>query len=184
MNKLLLVDDEIHVISALTRALFDEPYEIFTAESGEEGLEVLAKHPDIKVIVSDERMPGIGGAEFLARVKETSPQIIRMMLTGHASLESTVKAVNRGEIYRFFTKPWDDSELLIALSQAVERYDLEAENRRLLLTVKKQSAELRELEKHFPGITDTGRDATGTYVLPEMSDEEAQEIIAACCNQK
>lgn len=182
MNKILLVDDESHVLSSLVRALFDEPYEILTAESGEMGLEVLAQDQEIKVIISDERMPGMGGAEFLARVKENSPQVIRIMLTGHASLESTMKAVNRGEIYRFFTKPWNDADLLLALHSAVEKFDLEEENRRLLRTIKRQSGELRELERRFPGITDTGKDATGSYLLPELSDEEVQQIIADCCN--
>lgn len=183
-NKILLVDDEGHVLSSLVRALFDEPYDIMTAESGECGLEILLQNPDIKVIVSDERMPGMGGAEFLARVKEQSPQIVRIMLTGHASIESTMKAVNSGEIYRFFTKPWVDHDLIMALRLAVEKHDLEEENRRLLLTVKRQSQDLRELEARFPGITDSGRDSSGSYVLPEMSDEEVQKIIAACCGGK
>jgi DNA-binding NtrC family response regulator len=183
-NIILLVDDENHVLSSLERALFDEPYEIMTAESGERGLELLAERPGIKVIISDERMPGMGGAEFLACVKETFPQIIRIMLTGHASLESTMKAVNRGEIYRFFTKPWDDADLVLALRSAVEKFDLEEENRRLLKTVKRQSGELRELENRFPGITAKGKDASGSYLLPELSDSEVQEIIAACCKEE
>lgn len=180
-NKILLVDDEIHVISSLARALFAEPFEILTAESGESGLEVLEQNQGIKVIVSDERMPGMGGAEFLARVKEISPQIVRIMLTGHASLESTIKAVNRGEIFRFFTKPWDNADLIHALHSAVEKFDLEEENRRLLRTVKRQSQEIVEMEKRFPGLTDTIRDSSGAYVLPEMSDDEVQKIIASCC---
>lgn len=182
-NKILLVDDENHVLSSLVRAFFDQPYQILTAVSGESGLEILAQNPGIKVIVSDERMPGMGGAEFLARVKESSPQIVRILLTGHASIESTMKAVNSGEIYRFFTKPWDDADLILALRLAVEKYDLEEENRRLLLTVKRQSQELRELEGRFPGITDTERDASGSYTLPEMSDEEVQQIIATYCEK-
>lgn len=180
-NKILLVDDESHVLSSLVRALFDEPYDILTAENGESGLVVLEKNPEIKVIISDERMPGMGGAEFLARVKDSAPQIIRIMLTGHASLESTMKAVNTGEIYRFFTKPWEDSDLIIALRLAVEKFDLEEENRRLLRTVKRQSQELRDLEERFPGISETRKDASGSYLLPEMSDEEAQKIIADYC---
>lgn len=182
-HSILLVDDEPNVLSALKRALMDEPYQILTATSGEEGLTCLQDHP-VTVVLSDERMPGIGGAEFLAQVKEKYPATIRMMLTGHASLESTMKAVNSGEIYRFFTKPWTDTDLILALRSAVEKHDLEEENRRLLKTVVRQSQELRDLEKKFPGITESEKDAMGRYVLPEISEEEVRQIVAGYCDDK
>lgn len=177
---ILLVDDEPNVISALERALMDEPYTIYSAESGEKGLELLGR-TKVKVIVSDERMPGMGGAEFLSRVKELHPLVVRIMLTGQASIESTMKAVNKGEIYRFLIKPWDDAELILSLRSAVEKYDMEEENRRLLRTVKRQSQEMKMLEKRFPGISDIRRDDSGTFVLPDISDEEMKRIIAECC---
>ncbi|HEX2770425.1 MAG TPA: response regulator [Geobacteraceae bacterium] len=179
---ILLVDDEPNVISALERALLDEPYTIYNAESGEEGLERLSQ-VKVKVIVSDERMPGMGGAEFLSRVKELHPQVVRIMLTGQASVESTMKAVNKGEIYRFLIKPWDDSELILSLRSAVEKYDMEEENRRLLRTVKRQSQEIRMLEKRFPGISAMHKDDSGTFILPDISDDELEKIIAAYCEE-
>jgi DNA-binding NtrC family response regulator len=127
---------------ALERALIDEPYTIICAGNGEESLEQMSR-AKVKVIVFDERMPGMWGAEFLSRVKDLYPQVVRIMLTGHASVESTMKAVNRGKIYRFFIKPWDDTDLILSLRSAVEKYDLEEENRRLLRTVKRQSHELK-----------------------------------------
>jgi two-component system probable response regulator PhcQ len=179
---ILLVDDEPNVISALERALLDEPYTIYGAESGEKGLELLSR-TKVKVIVSDERMPGMGGAEFLSRVKELHPQIVRIMLTGQASVESTMKAVNKGEIYRFLIKPWDDTELILSLRSAVERYDMEEENRRLLRTVKRQSRELKKLEERFPGISDMHRDNSGSFILPDISDDDVEKIIAECCEE-
>ncbi len=179
---ILLVDDEPNVLSALQRALMDEPYEILTATSGELGLEAL-EHKQVRVIVSDERMPGMGGAEFLSQVKERYPAIIRIMLTGHASIESTMKAVNSGEIYRFFTKPWNDAEIVLALRSAVEKYELEEENRRLLKTVVRQSQELKDMERRFPGITEVERDATGCFVMPELSEDEIAQIIATYCDE-
>ena len=179
---ILLVDDETNVLSALERALIDEPYTIYCAGNGEEGLEQLSR-AKVKVIVSDERMPGMGGAEFLSRVKDLYPQVVRIMLTGHASVESTMKAVNRGEIYRFFIKPWDDTDLILSLRSAVEKYDLEEENRRLLRTVKRQSHELKMLEDRFPGISAMNRDESGRFILPEISDEEVEKIIAAYCKE-
>lgn len=175
-SRVLLVDDEANVLSAIKRALMDEPYEIVTAGSGEEALRIMAAER-FKVVVSDERMPGLSGADFLSRVCEQYPQTVRIMLTGHASVESTMKAVNRGEIYRFFTKPWNDHELIMALRSAVEKFDLEAERRRLLATVRSQASELRGLEQRYPGITRVEKDEQGTVLLPEVSDEEIELII-------
>ncbi len=181
-HNILLVDDEPNVISALERALMDEPFTIFSAGSGEKALELLS-HTRVKVIVSDERMPGMGGAEFLSTVKEIYPQAVRIMLTGQASVESTMKAVNSGEIYRFLIKPWDDMEIILALRSAVEKYDMEEENLRLLRTVKRQSQEIRMLEERYPGITSLRKDASGSFILPEITDDEVERIIAECCDE-
>jgi DNA-binding NtrC family response regulator len=102
------------------------------------------------------------------------------MLTGHATLEAAMKAVNEGEIYRFFAKPWDDQSLKFAIRSAIEKYDLEAENRRLLETVKQQSLEIKVLEKRFPGISRVEKDSSGVLVLPDISDAEIASMLAEC----
>jgi DNA-binding NtrC family response regulator len=181
-NRVLLIDDEANVLAALKRALMEEPYEVLTATSGDEALRIMATQC-FKVVVSDERMPGISGAEFLAKVREQYPATIRILLTGHASVESTMKAVNSGEIYRFFTKPWNDHELILALRSAIEKFDLEAERRRLLATVKSQASELRGLEQRYPGITCVEKDDLGAVLLPEISDEEIESIIRTCSRE-
>lgn len=181
-SRVLLVDDEVNVLAAIKRALMDEPYTISTAESGEEALRVLAAER-FKVVVSDERMPGMGGAEFLSLVRERYPETVRIMLTGHASVESTMKAVNRGEIYRFFTKPWNDHELIMALRSAIEKFDLESERRRLLATVKSQASELRGLELRYPGITRVEKNERGTVLLPDISDDEIERIVRECSRE-
>ncbi|HEY6871885.1 MAG TPA: response regulator [Geobacteraceae bacterium] len=177
-SSILLVDDEPNVAMALTRALLDEPYGISTAGGGEEALRSLAAQR-FKVVISDERMPGMAGAEFLSIVRERFPEMVRIMLTGHASLEATMKAVNNGEIYRFFTKPWNDTELKLAIRSAIEKYDLEAENRRLLRTVRKQASELCALEQRYPGISRMVKDEKGAVVLPDMPDAEIARLIEA-----
>ena len=91
-----------------------------------------------------------------------------------------MRAVNEGEIYRFFTKPWDDTQLRFALLSAVEKYDLEAENRRLLATIKEQAMEIKVLEKRYPGITRVEKDSRGAFVLPDISDDEMARLIAEC----
>ncbi|NJD39302.1 MAG: response regulator [Geobacter sp.] len=124
MNTVLLVDDEEHVLSALRRVLADEPYEVLCAASGDEALNLLDSTP-CKVVVTDERMIGMQGSDLLIRIKERYPHTKRILLTGQATVEALRKAVNQGEIYRFYTKPWDDEELKAAIRSAIERYDLE-----------------------------------------------------------
>ncbi len=178
-DAILMVDDEPHVISSLKRALIDDSYDIHTALSGAEGLDILKKHP-IKVVISDERMPEMNGAEFLSRVKIKYPDTIRMLLTGHTDLDAAIRAVNDGEIYRFFTKPWDDHELKLTILSALERYNLEEENRRLLKMVRRQAVDLKLLEKRFPSITELNRDENGTIILPDISPDEFSQIVARC----
>lgn len=178
-HSILLVDDEPGVISSIKRSLLDEGYEIYSANSGVEGLTVLKEH-DITLVISDEKMPGMSGSEFLSAVKKLFPDTIRIMLTGHASLQAAMNAVNNGEIYRFFSKPWNEIEIKLAIRSAIEKYELEAENRELLKTVARQSGEIKEIEKLYPGITSMKRDTEGNLIIPESSDtdEELSDIVA------
>ena len=177
ISNILVVDDELSVIKALTRSFLDDPYKVYSAISATEGLSVLAK-VEIKVVISDEGMPGMSGADFLAKVKVRFPAVVRIMLTGHASLDAAIKAINRGEIYRFFTKPWDDFEVRFAVKSAVEKYDLEVENRRLLDIVKKQALNMKLLEKEFPGITQLEYDEKGRIIIQDVPDAEIARIVA------
>jgi two-component system probable response regulator PhcQ len=178
-SAILLVDDERSVVSSLKRALMDEPYNIFAANSGVEGLSIL-KENRIKIVISDERMPGMSGSEFLSAVKKLFPDTIRIMLTGHASIQAAMNAVNNGEIYRFFSKPWNEIDLKLAIRSAIEKYDLEEENKGLLKTVKRQACELHQLEKSYPGITSMQKDTEGNLVLSEISvsDEDLSDIVS------
>lgn len=107
---LLLVDDEENVIAALKRVFRRSGYRILTAGSGQEGLDLLAGN-DVDVIISDQRMPKMDGTEFLVRAKRAFPESIRIMLSGYTEMQSIVDAINRGSIYKFLTKPWEDEQL-------------------------------------------------------------------------
>ena len=114
---LMLVDDERNILSSLTRLLRREGYHILTAESPAEAFRKLAVEP-AQVIISDQRMPEMSGTEFLSRVRQLYPDTIRMVLTGYTDLESVTGAINRGAIYKFLTKPWDDDSLREQIREA------------------------------------------------------------------
>jgi len=120
---LLVVDDEIGITNALKRTLRREGYRVLTAGSALEGLELLATH-EVQVILSDQRMPQMNGSEFLSRVRELYPDTIRIVLSGYTDLETITDAINRGAIYKFLTKPWDDDLLREQLREAFRHQEL------------------------------------------------------------
>lgn len=148
-HTILLVDDEPHIIAALKRVLQDLPVTILSAFDGRKGLEILRDNT-VHVVISDERMPQMTGSDFLALVNEQYPSTIRMMLTGHATIEAAMHAVNSGAIYRFFLKPWNDLEVVLAVKSACDLYDVEEENRILLRMLRIHQHHLRNLELRFP----------------------------------
>ena len=115
---ILCVDDEPHVLRAL-QWLLQKEFEVHTASSAGEGLKMLARH-DFDVVLSDQRMPGVTGVEFLHEVRKTSPRAMRILLTGYSDLEAMVRSVNESEVYRFVTKPWDIRELPRLIGEAVQ----------------------------------------------------------------
>lgn len=151
-NKILLVDDEPSVLNSLERVFADEDYVIFTANDAVKALEIIDQEK-IKVIISDERMPGMKGSQLLSLIALQHPEVVRITLTGHASIDAAMKAVNQGEIFRFMLKPWDNFELLMAVRMGIEKYDIEMKNRKLLAQLRTQELQLERAERISPGIT-------------------------------
>lgn len=176
---ILIVDDEPVVLTALVRMLAHEDYAIITAPGGAEGLELLSQQK-VQLVLSDEKMPGMSGTEFLAQVRRRHPAAVRIMLTGKPSIDAAMQAVNRGEIYRFFTKPWDQEQLIVSIRHGLEKYEIEEENRMLLRTIKKQKTELELLEKQHPGITKVIRDADNAIIAEDISPAELTELKQWC----
>jgi DNA-binding NtrC family response regulator len=143
-----------------------------------DALELLASEP-VDVVVSDERMPGMSGSEFLGLVRRKYPQTVRIILTGHASLEAAIRSINEGEIYRFFTKPCNIFDLAITIRHALQHLELVRENGRLLRTVKRQSAFIEQLERDYPGITLVKRGNKGEILLNEEVGE-LQNLLSEC----
>lgn len=174
-SKILFVDDESHVTSALQRALRREPYEIFSANSAAAGLETLAQH-DISVVVSDEQMPGMSGSEFLAEVRRKYPNTIRMILTGQASIEAAIRAINEGEVYRFFTKPCNAVELKVTIRRAIQHKRLIEQTRKLLHEYQRQAAVIEELERNSTGITKLRTDDEGAILVDDI-EANLEELL-------
>jgi diguanylate cyclase (GGDEF)-like protein/PAS domain S-box-containing protein len=118
---LLIVDDDVNVLASLHRLFRRDGYQILTAASPTEAFELLALHA-VQVIVCDQRMPAMSGTEFLSKVKEMYPETIRIILSGYTGLEAVLDAINRGAIYRFYTKPWDDTQLRDNIRLAFHHY--------------------------------------------------------------
>jgi response regulator RpfG family c-di-GMP phosphodiesterase len=143
-STLLFVDDEPGILSSLRRLFRPHGYRILIAESGQAGLDILEKEV-VDLVISDMRMPEMDGATFLKAVRGRWPGVMRILLTGYADITSTVSAINEGEIYRYISKPWDDSEIIIVVRDALVRQQLERENRRLTELTLRQNDELKTL---------------------------------------
>jgi len=126
---ILVVDDEEQVRTALASLLEREGYTVITAEGPTEGLEILRQQA-IKLVISDHNMPDMSGIEFFRLIRERHPHICRIMLTGDPERETIIRAVNEGEVYRFLSKPWNNTMIRVTVYFAFEAIQLEEENRR------------------------------------------------------
>lgn len=142
--RVLFVDDEENILGSLKRLMMDEEFEVLTADSGEKALKVLDNAEDVALIVSDQRMPGMTGADFLAQARVIAPEALRIMLTGYADINATIDAINKGGAYRYISKPWNDDEFLHTIRDGVQKYRLLRENTRLTEIVNRQNEELKE----------------------------------------
>ncbi len=141
---MLCVDDEPNILSSLRRMLSLEGFEVFTADSGAQALELLAKDT-VNVIISDMQMPGMHGVELLEKVRQQWPHTMRLMLTGASDMSGAIEAINQGAIYRYIAKPWNDEELLSTIRAAIAFGTLANEHDRLEALTIAQKASLNEM---------------------------------------
>lgn len=142
--KILFVDDEQYVLKSLRRLFDDDDYTILTASSGQEGIEILEKESP-QIIVSDYRMPSMNGIDFLRKAYIRKPDAVRIVLSGYADTAVVIEAINEGRIYKLIPKPWNDDELKIAISNAIDRYLLHKRNVELTEELKYNNEELTRL---------------------------------------
>ncbi|MCX7192479.1 MAG: response regulator [Proteobacteria bacterium] len=141
---ILLVDDEENITSALTRLLRRDGYNILRANSGKAGLELLEKN-QVGVIISDQRMPEMTGTEFLTKVRALYPDTVRIVLSGYTELNSVTEAINRGAVYKFLTKPWEEELLRANVEEAFQRHEMKIENARLTHALQLANDELNNI---------------------------------------
>ena len=169
-HTILIVDDEEMILNSICRVLRNENYRILTANNGQKALSLL-KDYDVHLVVSDQRMPGMNGIDFLKHIKKDYPQILTIMLTGNAEIEIAMNAINEAGVYKFILKPWDDYNLKVTIRRALETLELIQQRDSLLEEVKTRDAILQSLEKQHPGISKVERDENGYIILDPDSPE-------------
>lgn len=177
---IMLVDDEENILRALQRLLMDEDFDIETATSGEAALEKLQTLENVGLIVSDQRMPGMSGAEFLGRSRELFPHAQRILLTGYSDINATIEAINKGGAGRYLSKPWDEDELIHVIRDSVELYRQGVEKRRLNEIINQQKEELEEwndgLKKRLLQTTATIREQN--QAIKKLDENTPVELLS------
>jgi DNA-binding NtrC family response regulator len=141
----LYVDDEINNLNSF-KAAFRRDFEIFVAQSARDGRKILDTN-EIGVIITDQRMPGMTGIEFLESILSVYPDTIRILLTGFSDMNAVMDAINRGQVYKYLVKPWQNEELRLYIQNALEIYNLRKENKELAYKLQVANIELERLNK-------------------------------------
>lgn len=144
---ILYVDDEPNNLTSFV-ATFRRYYNIFTAESAKEGIEILKRNP-IQLIITDQRMPEMTGVQFLEAVIPDFPDAIRLILTGFSDVDAIIKAINTGRVYKYISKPWNESELKLTIDIALKTYYLEQENKSLIGKLSEEIAQQQKVMNLF-----------------------------------
>ncbi len=172
-HTILCVDDEKNILHSLRRLLRKEGYNLLTATDAFKGLEIL-KEEKVDLVICDQRMPDMGGTEFLAKVKEEYPDIVRVILTGYTDVDSITESVNKGHIYKFLLKPWNDLNLKQEINQCLEQYELLQTNKNLQERIIKQNDELKDINENLENIV---KERTSDLVIKNRALDISRAIL-------
>ncbi|MEA2060792.1 MAG: response regulator [Thermodesulfobacteriota bacterium] len=177
-HRVLVVDDEEAVGKAIGRLLKRAGTDFVYARSAQDALETIksAESP-FSVILSDQRMPGMKGSEFLEKTRELSPDTIRFLLTGHSDVKALSEAVNKGAIQRYISKPWDNRVLLDMVRSGLDQFELIQENKRLFELAREQKKQLYQLNCDLKDSTARHKQALA-LLDKEISDLNRQSTEA------
>lgn len=170
--RLLIVDDEENILSSLKRIFRTEPFETHFAGSAKEALEIMGQ-TDIQVLLTDNKMPNITGLQLVKEVKGRYPDCIRMVFSGESDMDSVVRAVNEGEVYRFIVKPWNDAELKTSVNLALAHWKLNHDLNALRVESNKARKLLSYILKNYPKIWDEAQEA----ITHDPQAEQQQTLI-------
>jgi len=173
----LCVDDEEENLRSLERILRRE-FNILSASSARAALDRLAQS-DVQLIISDQRMPEMTGVEFFERVIETHPQAIRILLTGYTDAHTMIDAINNGRIYKYITKPWDPTELLITVRQGLEHHQLSKENSQLVEKLKSLLFQAESAARREALINQISNAIRRSLALDEILEATSRELLSA-----
>lgn len=191
-SHILYIDDEKQNLSGF-KYVFKKHYQVHIALSAEEGWEILNTHP-IKVIISDQRMPKVTGTQFLEKAAEKFPMVYRIILTAYTDVQEIIAAINQGKIFQYIRKPWDKDEVKVIIDNAIQLFDLKAQNNELLESLKQNNAQLeevnqsleqkvaertRELEKHKENLEETIKKRTIELEKAKVKAEESDRLKSA-----
>ncbi|ABB33685.2 multi-sensor hybrid histidine kinase [Geobacter metallireducens RCH3] len=174
--RILCVDDEMNVLRSLGRMFLDDNYDILTASSAAEGLEILERESPVQIVISDYRMPVMNGVDFLRKVCTQWPDTVRIVLSGYADTAAIVAAINEGQIYKFVPKPWTDDELRVTVINALEKYQLQKHNAKLLDELSRSNEELVLMNENLEAIV---AERTEEVLFRNRALSAAQNILDA-----
>lgn len=173
MHKILIVDDEENVRKSMKRCLKEIEHTIvYTAGTGDMGMSIIDNDREIEVVISDHRMPGTPGVNFLMWVRQNYPDIVSIMLTGYANIEIAKKAINEGSVFKFLTKPWDNKELVQIVRSGIDIFHRTKKARELLKNRDEEAQRIiEELEREYPGISIVKRDSAGRIIIEDVDED-------------
>lgn len=180
-NVLYVDDEENNLISF--RAAFRRDYQVFTALSAEEGMNILHQE-QVPIIITDQRMPGITGVQFLEKVIPEFPDTVRMILTGYSDIEAIIQAINTGRVFRYITKPWDETELKMTIDNAINLYRLQQNNKQLIQQLNQKVADqqrtLDMFQRYVPAEVIERMMRSGS--ASELFEGEQREVTVLFCD--
>ena len=172
-HTVLCIDDEENILKSLKRLLRREGCKLLTANSGQEGLKLLEQN-NVHLVISDQRMPEMSGTDFMAKVKTEYPDTIRIILTGYTDVDSITESINKGHVYKFLLKPWNDQNLKLEIKQALEQYELVQANKRLNKQVLQQNEELTKMNENLEFLV---KERTKDLKVQHQALELSQTIL-------
>lgn len=186
-DKVLFVDDDPINVESFALS-FEDEYDILTASSGEEALEIFKREPGISVVLSDQRMDAMTGVELLSNIYAINPETVRVIITGYIDVSDIIDAVNRGHIYQYILKPWDIVQLRLILEQATQTWRLTKENHQLTNALREKNQLLQESNIHLQNSEERLRSLSGSLIRAreneqkrislELHDELGQSLAA------